>query len=174
MSEKRNPTHSIPSALLGNAERSPRSASPSVRHVQRVATAGAGTVEISDCQVGLDGPDFVLAQEEKTRMHISVEVCFVDPCDPDGAVAALRERGYQIDEIDDCMNDVQVQAIFIRVSRDVATDELSADKLSAAKAELNAAARSDVSADRYAAGGLVLDESDEIVRPFGGSSDNAG
>ena len=27
-------------------------------------------------------------------MHISVEVCFVDPCDPDGAVTALREHGY--------------------------------------------------------------------------------
>jgi len=90
-------------------------------------------------------------------MRISTEICFTDPCDPDGAVAALRERGYQIDKVDDLMDDMQVQAVFVHVSRDVTDVELAGTP-----------------GDRWAAGGLVLDESNEIVKSFGGFSDNAG
>jgi hypothetical protein len=56
MNAERKPEQLIPSALLGNAERSPRSASPSVRCVQRVATAGAGTVEILAARSGSTVP----------------------------------------------------------------------------------------------------------------------
>jgi len=90
-------------------------------------------------------------------MRISTEICFTEPCDPDGAVAALRERGYQINKVDDLMDDVQVQAVFVHVSRDVTDVELAGTP-----------------GDRWTAGGLVLHESNEIVKSFGGSSDNAG
>jgi hypothetical protein len=66
MNAERKPEQLIPSALLGNAERSPRSASPSVRRVPCATTADAGAVEISDCQVGLDGPaQFIEAWREE-------------------------------------------------------------------------------------------------------------
>jgi hypothetical protein len=84
-------------------------------------------------------------------MNISVEICFVDPSDLDGAVAALRGRGYQIDKIEDLMDDVQVQAIFVHTSRDVNDTD-----------------------DHWMASSLVLNESSTIVEPFGGSADNAG
>jgi hypothetical protein len=90
-------------------------------------------------------------------MRISTEICFTNPCDLDDAVAALRGRGYQIDKIDDLMDDVQVQAVFVHASRDVTGAELAGTP-----------------GDRRAAGGLVLDESSEIVEPFGGCADNAG
>jgi len=51
MGAEENRTHSIPSAALGSAERSPRSASASVRLVQCGTTAGVGAVD-----VGLPGP----------------------------------------------------------------------------------------------------------------------
>jgi hypothetical protein len=156
MGAEGNRIHSIPSAALGNAERSPRSASPSVHRVQCATTAGAGTVEILTARSGSTVPTFLLAQEEKTHMRISAEICFTDPCDPDGAVAALRGRGYHIDKIEDLRDDVQVQAVFVHAARDVTDAELG------------------TSGDRWAAGGLVLDESNEIVEPFGGCADNAG
>lgn len=90
-------------------------------------------------------------------MRISAEICFVVPCDPDGAVIALRERGYQIDKIEDLRDDSEVGALFIHAARDVADAELAGTP-----------------GDHWAASGLVLDESSTIVTPFGGYSDNAG
>src|SRR5262249_36208308 len=61
MSAKRNPTRSITervAAPLGNAERSFRSASPSARCVQCVATAGGGTVEILAAKSNSTVPTF--------------------------------------------------------------------------------------------------------------------
>ena len=81
-------------------------------------------------------------------MRISVEMCFVDPCDPDG---------YQIDKVEDLRDDAEVGAVFVHASRDVTLAELAGTP-----------------GDRWAAGGLVLDESNEIVKSFGGFSDNAG
>jgi hypothetical protein len=56
MNAERKPEQLIPSALLGGAERTPRSASASVCLEQCGTAAAVGVVEISDCQVGLDGP----------------------------------------------------------------------------------------------------------------------
>jgi len=91
-------------------------------------------------------------------MNISVEICFVDPCDPGGAVAALREHGYRIDKLKDLMDDPAVEAVFVHASRDVTDAELA-----------------NTPGDRWwTASSLVLNESGKIVEPFGGYADNAG
>jgi hypothetical protein len=91
-------------------------------------------------------------------MRISAEICFVDPCDPDAAVAALRERGYRIDKIQDLMDDVEVGAVFVHASRDVPAAELAGR-----------------TGDHWEqASDLVGRESHDIVRPYGGFSDNVG
>jgi hypothetical protein len=109
-------------------------------------------------------------------MRIQAEICFTDPCDPDGAVAALRERGYRIDKIQDLRDDAAVDAVFVHASRDVTGAELTADVVNAAKLSAQAGGMSPehVIDDRWAASCLVLDESGTIVAPFGGYSDNAG
>ncbi len=57
-------------------------------------------------------------------MRITAEICFVDPCDPDAAVVALREHGYRIDKIADLTDDEKVGAVFVHASRDVNDSEL--------------------------------------------------
>jgi hypothetical protein len=89
-------------------------------------------------------------------MRIQAEICFVDPCDPDGAIAALRERGYRIDNFQDLRDNAEVDAVFVHASRDVTDAELTEP------------------GNHWAAGCLVLDESSTIVAPFGGYSDSAG
>jgi hypothetical protein len=87
-------------------------------------------------------------------MHISVEVCFVDPCDPDGAVTALREHGYRIDKIEDLRDDAEVDAVFVHASRDVTDAEIAGTP-----------------DDHWEASCLVLDEAGKLVEPFGGLAD---
>jgi hypothetical protein len=105
-------------------------------------------------------------------MRIQTEICFIEPCDVDGAVTALRAHSYEIDKIDNLMDDEEVSAVFVYASRDVTAAELTSDVLAAnysLEAELAGIPR-----DRWAAGGLVLDESRRIVARFGGDPDNAG
>jgi hypothetical protein len=105
-------------------------------------------------------------------MRIEFEICFVEPCDVDGAVAALREHGYEIDKIHDRMADPMVEAIFVYASRDVTADEISADEVRTTRVrypEFDGPL-----SERFVAGSLVLDESRKIVAPYGGDPDNAG
>ena|SRR5215471_9425565 len=106
-------------------------------------------------------------------MRIQTEICFIEPCDVDGAVTALRAHSYEIDKIDNLMDDEEVGAIFVYASRDVTAAELTPDVLAATSYSLEVELAG-VPRDRWAAGNLVLDESRRIVARFGGDPDNAG
>jgi hypothetical protein len=52
---------------FSNAERSPRSAPPSARHVQCVGLCRRRGRRAADCQVGLDGPAFISESQREEK-----------------------------------------------------------------------------------------------------------
>ena len=90
MSAEGNRTHSIPSAALGNAERSPRSAVASGCLVQRGATADVGAAKVRAARSTSRPRQFNEVQQEEEVMPLDVRVSL------DEAIAQVRAAGYRV------------------------------------------------------------------------------
>ena len=90
MSAEGNRTHSIPSAALGNAERSPRSALASGCLVQRGATADVGAAKVRAARSTSRPRQFNEVQQEEEVMSLDVHVSL------DEAIAQVRAAGYRV------------------------------------------------------------------------------